>query len=141
MIIGDRIRVIREQKKLSQDDIQKRTGLERYYISRVEKNYTVPSIETLEKLARALEIPLYQFFYEGQYPPALPNLFKQKTAGEMTWGDSGKERECLMRFRQQLAKMREKDRKLLFLLGHRLSGRSKRRSKSRAVTLQSKTLV
>jgi len=36
MIIGDRLRALREEKKLSQGDIEKRTGLLRCYISRVE---------------------------------------------------------------------------------------------------------
>lgn len=51
----------------------------RCYISRVENSYTVPAIETLEKLARALEVPLYQLFYDGEEPPKLPNLLKRKT--------------------------------------------------------------
>jgi transcriptional regulator with XRE-family HTH domain len=71
MIIGDRLRVVREEKKFSQGDIEKRTGLLRCYISRVENGHTIPSIETLEKLARALEIPLYKLFYDGEALPAL----------------------------------------------------------------------
>ena len=86
MIIGDRLRELREGKKLSQGDIEKRTGLLRCYISRVENGHTVPAIETLEKLARALEIPLYQLFYEGDEPPKLPNLLKRKTADDIVWG-------------------------------------------------------
>jgi transcriptional regulator with XRE-family HTH domain len=77
MIIGDRLRALREDKKLSQGDIEKRTGLLRCYISRVENGHTVPAIETLEKLARALEV-LYQLFYDGEEPPQLPNLPKRK---------------------------------------------------------------
>ena len=53
MIIGDRLRVLREQKKFSQGEIEKRTGLLRCYISRVENGHTVPAVETLEKFARA----------------------------------------------------------------------------------------
>ena len=75
MIIGDRLRAMREEKNLSQGDIEKRTDLLRCYISRVENGHAVPAIETLAKLARAMEIPLYQLFYEGEEPPALPNLF------------------------------------------------------------------
>ncbi len=60
MIIGDRLRALREEKKLSQGDIEKRTGLLRCYISRVENGHTVPAVETLEKMARAFEVPLYQ---------------------------------------------------------------------------------
>jgi transcriptional regulator with XRE-family HTH domain len=79
MVVGDRLRELREDKKLSQGDIEKRTGLLRCYISRVENGHTVPAIETLEKLARALEIPLYQVFYDAEEPPKLPNLLKRKT--------------------------------------------------------------
>ena len=78
MIISDRLRQLREDKKLSQGDIEKRTGLLRCYISRVENGHTVPAIETLEKLARALEVPMYQLFYEGTEPPKLPNLSNAK---------------------------------------------------------------
>jgi ribosome-binding protein aMBF1 (putative translation factor) len=59
MIIGERLRALREEKKLSQGDIEKKTGLLRCYISRVENGHTVPAIEILEKMASALEIPMY----------------------------------------------------------------------------------
>ena len=62
MIIGDRLRAMREEKHFSQGDIEKKTGLLRCYISRVENGLTVPAIETLEKMARALEVPLYRLF-------------------------------------------------------------------------------
>ena len=77
MIIGDQLRAIREEKKLSQGEIEKRTGLLRCYISRVENGHTVPAVETLEKFARALEVPLYQLFYDSDKPPALPNILKR----------------------------------------------------------------
>src|SRR6476646_9452428 len=91
MIIGDRLRELREEKKLSQGDIEKRTGLLRCYISRVENGHTVPAIETLEKMARALEVPLYQLFYDGEEPPKLPNLLKRKTSADLVWGSTGKQ--------------------------------------------------
>ena len=65
MVIADRLRAIREQKNMSQGDIEKRTGLLRCYISRVENGHTVPAIETLEKMARAMKVPMYQLFYDG----------------------------------------------------------------------------
>jgi len=83
MIIGERLRELREHKKLSQGDIEKRTGLLRCYISRVENGHTVPAIETLEKLARAMEIPLYQLFYDSEEPPKVPNLPKRTTADDL----------------------------------------------------------
>jgi transcriptional regulator with XRE-family HTH domain len=68
MVICDRLRELREGKNLSQGDIEKRTGLFRCCISRVENGHTVPAIETLEKLARALEVPLYQLFMMATNP-------------------------------------------------------------------------
>ena len=113
MVIGDRLREMREEKKLSQGDIEKRTGLLRCYISRVENGHTVPAIETLEKLASALESPLYQLFHEGEEPPKLPNLPKRKSSDDIAWGSSGKDGRFLNRLRRLLAKTEEADRKLL----------------------------
>jgi transcriptional regulator with XRE-family HTH domain len=80
VIIGDRLRTMREEKHFSQGDIEKKTGLLRCYISRVENGHTVPAIETLEKMARALEVPMYQLFYDGEEPPKLPNLPQRKSS-------------------------------------------------------------
>src|SRR5258708_5021117 len=60
MLIGNRLKELRESKELSQGDIEKRTGLLRCYLSRVENGHTVPSVETLAKMARAPEVPLYR---------------------------------------------------------------------------------
>ena len=65
MVIGERLKDLREQEKMSQGDVEKRTGLLRCYISRVENGHTVPSVETLEKMARALEIPMYRLFTDA----------------------------------------------------------------------------
>src|SRR5882724_7446252 len=91
MIISDRLRQLREEKKLSQGDIEKRTGLLRCYISRVENGHTIPSLETLEKLARSFEVPLYQLFYDGEAPPKVPKLLQRKAADGAAWGSSGKD--------------------------------------------------
>src|SRR5271169_6252574 len=64
MNIGTTIRGYRLQKGMSQGDIEKRTGLLRCYLSRVENGHTVPSLETLQKIARALDLQLSQFFAE-----------------------------------------------------------------------------
>ena len=121
MIIGDRLRDMREQKKLSQGDIEKRTGLLRCYISRVENGHTVPAIETLEKLARALEVPLYQLFYDGEEPPKLPNLPKRKSSEDIAWGSSGKDGRFLNKLRRLLAKTEEADRKLLLHMAQKMA--------------------
>jgi transcriptional regulator with XRE-family HTH domain len=123
MIIGERLRLLREQKQFSQGEIQKRTGLLRCYISRVENGHTVPGIETIEKFARALELPTYQLFYDGEKPPELPNLPKGKTAEEIAWGSSGKEARILSRFRLLLSRMRADDRQLLLHTAQKMAAR------------------
>jgi transcriptional regulator with XRE-family HTH domain len=130
MIIGDRLRLMREEKRFSQGEIEKRTGLLRCYISRVENGHTIPSIETLEKLARALEIPFYQLFYDGDEPPVLTNLSKRGTADDIVWGSSGKDSRYLMRFRRQLSKMKQGDRNLLLFIAQKMN--RKRVGKPRA---------
>src|SRR6266516_3220299 len=91
MIIGDRLRALREDKKLSQGDIEKRTGLLRCYISRVENGHTVPAIETLEKMARhwkfrftsssmtARSRPNCRIFPRGSRLTASPGAAREKT--------------------------------------------------------------
>ena len=121
MVIGDRLRVLRDEKKYSQGEIEKRTGLLRCYISRVENGHTVPAVETLEKFARALEVPMYQLFYEGEKPPTLPNLAKRKLADDIAWGSSGKEARLLTKFLRLFSRMNESDVKLLFSMAQKLA--------------------
>ena len=81
MLIGERLKGLREEKRLSQGEIEKRSGLLRCYISRVENGHTVPAVETLEKLARALEVPMYLLFYDGDEAPDLPQPEPTKKNG------------------------------------------------------------
>jgi transcriptional regulator with XRE-family HTH domain len=121
MIIGDRLRALREEKKFSQGEIEKRTGLLRCYISRVENGHTVPAVETLEKFARALEVPVYQLFYDGEEPPKLPNLPKRKTGDDIAWGSKGKDARMLAKFRQLLGRTEEADRRLLLFMAQKMA--------------------
>src|ERR1700682_5120873 len=98
MDIGHRLRSLREQKELSQGDMEKRTGLLRCYLSRVENGHTVPAIETLEKLARALEMPLYQLMFDGDKPPKQDVPAAWTESGTHAWGSSGKD----LRFMRKL---------------------------------------
>jgi len=116
VIIGDRLREIREKKNMSQGDIEQRTGLLRCYISRVENGYTVPAIETLEKMARALEIPMYQLFYDGENPPEPANLHERTGPADVAWGGTGKDSRWLSRLRHNLGRITESDRKLVMLM-------------------------
>src|ERR1700733_11487648 len=108
MVIGDRLRDLREEKQLSQGDIEQRTGLLRCYISRVENGHTVPSIETLEKLARALEGPLSQLFYDRDQRPNLPSVLKRKSEDDSARGSSGPNARMLDKFRRCLSRTDEK---------------------------------
>ena len=128
MVIADRLQALREEKQLSQGDIEKRTGLLRCYISRVENGHTVPAIETLEKMARALEVPMYQLFYDGEEPPKLPNLPKRKSSDDIAWGSAGKNARYLSKLRSLLAKTEEGDRKLLLYMAQKMAGTRSRRA-------------
>ena len=119
MIVGERLRTVREQKELSQGDVEKRSGLLRCYISRVENGHTVPAVETLEKLARALEIPLYELLYEGEEPPK-PQITGGRT-GQKLWGSSGKDARYLRKLQQCLSRMNEEDRNLLLFTVAKMS--------------------
>ncbi|HUZ46334.1 MAG TPA: helix-turn-helix transcriptional regulator [Terriglobia bacterium] len=74
MDIGKRIRTLREAKGLSQGDIEKRSGLLRSYISRVEGGYTAPSLSTMDKFAKALEVDSYQLLFRGSGRPTAPRI-------------------------------------------------------------------
>ena len=119
MLIGQRLRDIREAKNLSQSDIEKSTGLLRCYVSRVENGHTVPSLETLEKWARALSMALYQVMHEGEEPPR--PLKVATKAEEKLWGGLRSQARELDRLRRALAKMNEKDRKTLLALASRMA--------------------
>jgi transcriptional regulator with XRE-family HTH domain len=119
MIMGERLRALREQKSLSQGEIEERTGLLRCYVSRVENGHTVPAIETLEKFARALEVPMYQLFYDGEEPPA-PISPNRKTR-ETEWGSRGKDALLLGSFRRCLGRMSANDRKLLISMAQKMA--------------------
>jgi transcriptional regulator with XRE-family HTH domain len=120
MIIGDRLRNLREHKKFSQGEVEKRTGLLRCYISRVENGHTVPAVETLEKFARALEVPLYQLFYDGDEPPKMASLSKRRANGAVGWGNVGKDARTLAKFRQLLSRTNEEDRRLLLFMAKKM---------------------
>ena len=132
MIIGNRLRELREEKQLSQGDIEKRTGLLRCYISRVENGHTVPAIETLEKLARALEVPLYQLFYDGDESPKLSNLLKRTTSDELVWGSRGKQATYLQQLTKCLSKVSDADRKLLLAMAQKMTAGRTRKAETSA---------
>ena len=103
--IGTVIRGFRLQKGLSQGDIEKRTGLLRCYLSRVENGHTVPSLDTLNKIAEALEMPLAGFFVEDsmQHEMQSQNLTEE-------------ELRFLIQIRRYASNLNDSDRKLLLAM-------------------------
>jgi transcriptional regulator with XRE-family HTH domain len=83
LMIGERIRQLRIQKGLSHDDVEKASGLLGSYISRVEHGRTVPSLETLERFASALEVPLYCLFFSGEDEPITEHLTPRRSLKEL----------------------------------------------------------
>jgi transcriptional regulator with XRE-family HTH domain len=105
MKIGTTIRAQRLQKGLSQGDIEKKTGLLRCYLSRVENGHTVPSLDTLSKIAVALDMPIAQFFAED-------NLGRPLNTQRLT----DDELRFLTQIRRYSANLNDSDRKLLLAM-------------------------
>lgn len=115
---------------MSQGDMEKRTGLRRQYVSRVENGWTMPSLETLERLATALRVPLYRLFYEGDMPPkthgsANGNGHKNGQSGKGNGATFSAQRFDSDRYTNQLLRLmvriKPEDRKLLFATALKMS--------------------
>jgi transcriptional regulator with XRE-family HTH domain len=115
MNIGETIRNYRLQKGMSQGDIEKRTGLLRCYLSRVENGHTIPSLDTLSKIAGAMELPLSQFFAEPGHSngsKGLPQL-------------SDDEVRFLSQMRRYSANLNDSDRKLVLAMVKKMASSTK----------------
>jgi len=109
MKLGQRIRSLRKQRELSLGDIERRVGLLRTYVSRVERGCTTPSVDTLEKLACALQVPMYEIFCNG----SRPNRSTRRFPRSRTWGTTAAEARDLARMRRLLVRIDDSDRHLL----------------------------
>jgi len=112
--IGETIRNYRLQKGMSQGDIEKRTGLLRCYLSRVENGHTIPSLDTLSKIAGAMELPLSQFFSESGHSngsKGLPQL-------------SDDEVRFLSQIRRYATNLNDSDRKLVLAMVKKMASNS-----------------
>ena len=125
MVIGTRLRFLREEKGLSQGDIEKSTGLLRCYISRIENGHTIPSLETLQRFSGALDVPMYKFFFSGDGEPPMPNLMPRKSLDEMATepGKAGEDARFMIQFRSVWQKLAEPDRDVLLTLAKKLAAR------------------
>lgn len=125
MSIGQRIRQLREQKGLSQGDIERTTGMLRGYISRVEHGHTVPSLETLQRFAGALDVPLYRLFYTAEDGPAASGGRPPATLEELAQakGNEGTEARFLLQLKGLVGNMVEADRAFLLDCARKLANR------------------
>lgn len=122
MEIGLRLKELREERNMSQGDIEARAGLLRCYISRVENGHTVPSIETLEKMARALDVPMYRLFHNGAEPPKkLTPVVKSGT--DEGWGSKGKDAKLFRQLHAALSKISDNDRAVLLHMTRKMAKR------------------
>jgi transcriptional regulator with XRE-family HTH domain len=122
MFIGQRVKQLREQKGLSQGDVEKFSGMLRTYISRVENGHSVPSLDTLERFATALDVPLYQLFCEVGGSEPMPNLTPRDCARE-GFGANGSEDRFLLELKGLATRMADSDRTLLLDFASRLANR------------------
>jgi len=134
MFIGKRIRQLRERKGLSQGDIEAVSGMLRAYISRVEHDHTVPSLETLERFAAALDIPLYQLFCQDEDAPLTRHLPPGDATEAMAEepGQGGSEARMLTMLKGLTQRMAESDKQLLLDFANQLAARSARAVEGRA---------
>ncbi len=122
MMVGERLRAIRKHKRMSQGDIERRTGLLRCYLSRCENGHTVPTVETLEKWARALGVPMAQLFVgDGE---AVPRDILPRHLAERSTGLSHGKRDELEQLARVAARIKPRDRRLLMLFARKLAARS-----------------
>jgi transcriptional regulator with XRE-family HTH domain len=110
MNIGHRLRVLREERNLSQGDIEHQTGLLRCYVSRVESGHILPNLNTLEKWAKALDMELHQLFRPDGGTPAMPKAPKGRPL-------TLDERTLLMVF----GRLTKADKRLLLSMAHKMA--------------------
>jgi transcriptional regulator with XRE-family HTH domain len=116
MNIGETIRTLRLHKGMSQGDIEKRTGLLRCYLSRVENGHTIPSLDTLAKISTAMEVPLAQFFDEGNSADGarhLPQLSEEEVR-------------FLTQIRRYSSSLNDSDRKLVIAMVKKMAATASR---------------
>ncbi len=59
---GERVREIRKERKISQEELADLAHLDRTYVNSVENGKRNISIENVEKIARALNCTIQEFF-------------------------------------------------------------------------------
>lgn len=116
MNIGETIKNYRLQKGMSQGDIEKRTGLLRCYLSRVENGHTIPSLDTLAKIATSMDLPLAQFFADQAEDNGAAKAGPQLTEDEIRF---------LTQIRRYSPNLNSSDRKLVITMVKKMAATGK----------------
>lgn len=119
--IGKRLRQLREERNLSQGDIERQTGLYRSYISRVEAGHMRPALATLERFAGALDVPLYWLFCDGTGRVPATRTDHRSMVDPADGTPSGPHARFLAQIQQIWKRMNEQDRRLLLGVADRLA--------------------
>jgi len=75
-LLGARIKELRKTKGLSQEKIAEIVGVDPKHISRIEVGKSYPSLDTLEKIAKALGMELKDFFEFAHNLKSPDNIIK-----------------------------------------------------------------
>jgi transcriptional regulator with XRE-family HTH domain len=136
--IGARIRQLREQRGLTQGDIEEKTGLMRCYISRVENGFKVPSLETLEKFAAAFDLPLYRLFYNSSEPPPTAYLTSRPSFQDLLQvaGKKGPEARFLRKLSSLWTQMGDLEHQVLLDVAGRLATRADEAAKQQCLRVR-----
>lgn len=68
-LLGKRIQELRKSKKLTQEELAEMVGIGTPNISYFETGKFSPSVETLEKLAKALDVEIYELYMFNPLKP------------------------------------------------------------------------
>jgi transcriptional regulator with XRE-family HTH domain len=123
MGIGQKLKAIRRARNITQVELARAAGFVQPYISRGENEHFTPSLETLEKWARALGLTVYQLLRDSEEPPESLRLSSQNGNDRVLWGNSGQEAMQLGRLRRALAKMDEAEREVVLSVAGRMASR------------------
>lgn len=124
VIVGSRLRELRKAKNLSQVQVAKRARVLPCYVSQVEANRLTPSLESLQRLTSAIEVPLYTLFYDGK-KPAVPHRVTVAKPRPI-FGARKNEDQYLSRFRRAFRRLESADQQFLVTVAKIMAARSKR---------------
>lgn len=123
MVIGKHLRDLRAAKGLTQRHVEDRTGILCCYLSRIENGRTVPSVDTLEKLAAAYEIPLWKIFRDSKDRTKPLRLRSDRKE------ESPKDTQFLTKLAERVPRMRQRDLHLLLSMAQKMALKEKRTGK------------